>query len=179
MGWDSTRTANYPGCRASPAPWPTRSRSRSRNCFETSPEVRPCPRKTSRKNRLSPRRRKTRPSDEEERRTRRSRRDRDEDDEDSDRRRRPAASGVEEIIPYHNPKALVAYYLGVFSLIPVVGLALGPTALILDILGVRASNANSKARGLAHGVVAIILGALTSLGNWGILAFVVLMAATH
>ena len=109
-----------------------------------------------------PRPRKKRAAEEEERRPRRSRRDRDDDDDDYDRRRGPTSSGVDQVIPYHNPKALIAYYLGVFSLIPIVGLALGPAALILGILGIRASNANPKAHGMVHAIVGIVLGASSS-----------------
>jgi hypothetical protein len=40
--------------------------------------------------------------------------------------------GTGGLIPYKNPKALLAYYFGVFSLIPVLGIPLGITAFVLD-----------------------------------------------
>jgi hypothetical protein len=100
---------------------------------------------------------------------RRPRRDRDYDDEYD--RRDEGPSGVETIIPYKNPMGLIAYYLGVFSFIPCVGLLLGPAALILGILGVRASKANSRAGGTGHAISGIVMGALTSLLNYGVVAF--------
>ena len=49
----------------------------------------------------------------------------------------PAApdSPMAAIVPYRNPPALVGYYLGVFSLVPFLGLPLGPAALICGIVG--------------------------------------------
>jgi hypothetical protein len=75
---------------------------------------------------------------------------------------------VATIIPYRNPLALASYYCGVFGLIPCAGLALGPTALILGIFGLRASRRSQKAHGTGHAITGIVLGSLTSLANWGI-----------
>src|SRR5262245_26603803 len=71
-------------------------------------------------------------------RPRRSRAD-DEEDDDRDRRerrrpRRPDDDALSTLIPYKNGQALAAYYCGVFSLIPVIGVLLGPIAIILGIL---------------------------------------------
>ncbi len=41
------------------------------------------------------------------------------------------------IIPYKNPKALIAYYLGILSGLPLIGLPFGIAAFILGILGLR------------------------------------------
>lgn len=100
-----------------------------------------------------PPRRSRRPSDEEE--------DEDEDVRDND-------GGVSTLIPYRNGLALASYYTGVFSLIPCVGLVLGPTAIVLGILGLRYANRNPKAKGTAHAVIGLVLGGLTALGNWGV-----------
>lgn len=78
---------------------------------------------------------------------------------------------IATLIPYKNPKALAAYYCGVFGLIPCVGLILGPVALILGILGVRYVNANPTAKGTGHAIAGIVLGALELLFNWGALIF--------
>ncbi len=71
------------------------------------------------------------------------------------------------ILPRRNPVALFAYYLGVFALVPVVGLALGPLAVVLGVFGVRAARRKPKARGGGHawagvvmGVVAIVVSAV-------------------
>jgi phage FluMu protein Com len=87
----------------------------------------------------------------------------------------PTTEAVSTIIPYKNGRALIAYYLGVFSLIPCLGLLLGPAALILGILGMRYVKAHPTAKGTGHAIAGIILGGLTTLGNWGsIIALIVL-----
>ena len=69
------------------------------------------------------------------------------------------------VVPYKNPKALIAYYCGIFSLIPCLGLPLGITAFILGILGLKAANAHPSAHGKVHAWIGIILGGLCGLGN--------------
>lgn len=100
--------------------------------------------------------------EEEEERPRRSRRD---------IRRDPAGEAVSTIIPYKNGRALIAYYLGVFSLIPCAGALLGPAALILGILGLRYVRAHPKAKGTGHAIAGIILGGLTTLGHLVVFIF--------
>jgi len=99
------------------------------------------------------------------RRERPRRRPRDDDDDYDVRRRQPEA--IETLIPYKNPLGLSAYYCGVFSFIPCAGLLLGPTALVLGILGVRYRNKHPTAGGMGHAISGIVMGGLTSLGNWG------------
>jgi hypothetical protein len=89
-----------------------------------------------------------------------------EDDDDDVRIRQPGA--IETLIPYKNPMGLIAYYLGVFSIIPCVGLLLGPAALVLGILGIRYRNKHPTAGGLGHAITGVVLGSLTTLGNWGV-----------
>lgn len=69
------------------------------------------------------------------------------------------------LIPYKNPPALIGYYVSVFSLIPCLGLLLGPIAIVLGIIGLRKKAQHPNVRGTAHALVAIILGALTTVGN--------------
>jgi hypothetical protein len=112
--------------------------------------------------------------------------DREDDYDDRPRRRRPRLrdeydeddlrrddGGLNTIIPYRNPKALVGYYVSVFSLIPCAALLLGPAAIVLGVLGIKHRNRNPSAGGLAHAITALVLGGLTSLANWGALAFFV------
>jgi len=61
------------------------------------------------------------------------------------------------LIP-NNTNALVAYYTGIFSIIPFVGILLGIAALIFGILGVKFANKNPEAKGKIHAWVGIILG---------------------
>ncbi|HEY7326578.1 MAG TPA: DUF4190 domain-containing protein [Gemmataceae bacterium] len=93
-------------------------------------------------------------------------------------RRDSGDEAISTIIPYKNARALTAYYLGVFSLIPCLGLLLGPAALVLGILGIRYVKANPTAKGTGHAIAGIVMGSLTSLLNWGatlalIVAFIV------
>src|SRR5438552_694245 len=41
------------------------------------------------------------------------------------------------VIPYKNPHALIAYYLGIFGLIPFIGILLAIPAFILGIIGLK------------------------------------------
>src|SRR4030095_6566358 len=99
----------------------------------------------------------------------RRRRDDDDDYDDRPRRRRPreeegdATGGV---IPYKNPSALAAYYCGVFALIPFLGCALAPLAIVLGIVGLVKESAHPKARGRAHAVTGILLGLFIAPALW-------------
>jgi hypothetical protein len=75
-------------------------------------------------------------------------------------------SGIETLIPTRNSAALIGYYLGVFSLIPFLGLPLGLIAIVLGIVGFRAARRKPKIKGTAHAIVAIVLGSLSIL-IWG------------
>ncbi len=92
-------------------------------------------------------------------------------------RRNPSEEAVSTIIPYKNGLALAAYYCGVFSLIPCAGLLLGPAALILGILGMRYVKAHPTAKGTGHAIAGIIMGSLTTLGNYGCIIALMVMAA--
>ncbi len=67
------------------------------------------------------------------------------------------------VIPYKNPHALIAYYLGLFSLLPCIGLVLAIPALILGIVGLRNRNRNPKIRGSVHAWIGIVMGGLMTL----------------
>jgi len=61
------------------------------------------------------------------------------------------------LIPAGNPCALTGYYVAVFSLIP--GLViLSPVALTLGVIGLVKRIKKPEVRGMAHALVAIILG---------------------
>lgn len=62
------------------------------------------------------------------------------------------------IIPYKNPQALIAYYLGIFGLIPFIGLLLAIPAFILGIIGLRKRKKNPIIKGSVHAWIGIILG---------------------
>jgi hypothetical protein len=62
------------------------------------------------------------------------------------------------LIPYKNAPALVAYYLGIFGLIPAIGLLLAIAALILGIIGLRKRAKSPVVKGAVHAWIGIILG---------------------
>ena len=62
------------------------------------------------------------------------------------------------IIPTKNPMALIGYYLGVASLIPILGCFLAPIAVIMGIVGALKANSNPQAGGMGHAITAIVLG---------------------
>lgn len=64
------------------------------------------------------------------------------------------------LIPYKNAQALWAYYLGLFSLIPVLGIALGIAAVVLGIKGLRNAEVHPEVRGKIHAWVGIVMGGL-------------------
>ena len=96
----------------------------------------------------------------------------DEEPDDRSRRRRPPDvrrhdDAVSTIIPYKNGMALAGYYVGVFGLIPCVGLILGPLAVIFGIVGLRRVNRDPEIKGTGHAVTAIVLGGIATLLNFG------------
>jgi len=76
-----------------------------------------------------------------------------------------AANPVEFFVPYKNTPALVAYYLGIFAFIPVLGIFLGVPAFIMGIKGLRVAREHPEARGKAHAWVGIIMGAIFGFGQ--------------
>lgn len=81
------------------------------------------------------------------------------------------------IIPYKNPQALVAYYLGIFGLIPLIGPLLAIPAIILGILGLQKRKKTPIVKGAAHAWVGIVLGFITL--GYHALFVVVIATAKH
>jgi hypothetical protein len=71
----------------------------------------------------------------------------------------PDATGG--VIPYKNPSALIAYYCGVFSVIPC--FPIGVAGVILGVMGLRYANEHPTARGKAHAWIGIVAGGLFGL----------------
>jgi hypothetical protein len=68
------------------------------------------------------------------------------------------------LIP-RNAQALVAYYCGVFSIIPCLGAILGPVAFIFGILGLKTATREPFRKGRVHAWVGIVCGGLFGLIN--------------
>ncbi|TVQ63979.1 MAG: DUF4339 domain-containing protein [Phycisphaerales bacterium] len=62
------------------------------------------------------------------------------------------------VIPYKNPPALIAYYLGIVALLPALGLLFGIIAFTLGIIGLRKRRANPLVKGSIHAWIGIVLG---------------------
>ncbi|MCW5935401.1 MAG: DUF4190 domain-containing protein [Fimbriimonadia bacterium] len=89
------------------------------------------------------------------------------------------SSGVETLIPYRIPQALIAYYCGVFSLIPCFALLVGPAAFIFGVLGLKSAKAHPERKGKAHAWAGIILGGLTFLLNLSAIIFSIVVASAN
>ncbi len=81
----------------------------------------------------------------------------------------PQGDATGGLIPYKNGPALIAYYLGVFSIIPCVGIPLGAAAIVLGILGLKKAARQPEVRGQVHAWVGIVLGGLFGLAYLAVL----------
>ena len=79
----------------------------------------------------------------------------------------------EFFVPYKNGYAIAAYYLGIFSFIPGIGILLGIPALVLGLKGRRLALEHPQARGKIHAWVGIIMGGLFGVGQLLLLLFVI------
>lgn len=80
------------------------------------------------------------------------------------------------VIPYKNPHALIAYYLGLFSLLPILGVFLAIPAFILGIIGLSKRRKNPEIRGSVHAWIGIVLGGIFSC-LWGLLIIGLIIGA--
>ena len=73
---------------------------------------------------------------------------------------------------------MIAYYMGIFSLIPVIGLFLGLGAFFCGLTGLKHVREHPESHGKVHSWVGIILGGLT---GWGsvIILLVIIAAAVN
>jgi hypothetical protein len=78
------------------------------------------------------------------------------------------------VIPYKNASALIAYYLGVFSVIPC--FPIGLAGLVLGIKGLGYAKQHPQARGRVHAWIGIIAGGLFGL-LWTVLTAVFVIAS--
>ena len=83
--------------------------------------------------------------------------------------------GTGGVIPYKNPKALVAYYLGILSGLPFIGFPIGIAAFVLGIMGLKARKQNPVIKGSAHAWIGIGCGGLFAL-FWGLMVVVMIFS---
>lgn len=80
------------------------------------------------------------------------------------------------LIPYKNVPALAAYYLAIFSLIPLIGMVLGLAALVLGIVGLKKAARQPEVKGKVHAWVGIIVGGLFGFGYLALVILIVVRA---
>lgn len=69
------------------------------------------------------------------------------------------------VIPYKNPMALIGYYLGWLSLLPLIGILFTIPAIILGFIGFSRYQKNPVIKGQFHAWIAIIFGGIGLLGS--------------
>ncbi|MEM7166261.1 MAG: hypothetical protein AAF581_12395 [Planctomycetota bacterium] len=78
------------------------------------------------------------------------------------------------VIPYKNPRALGAYYLGLFSIFPLLGLFMGIAALVLGRGGLKAAKEEPVIKGTVHAYIGIGCGSVGVLLNAALIAIVIM-----
>ena len=73
------------------------------------------------------------------------------------------------VIPYKNPHALIAYYLGIVSLLPLIGVPFGLASVILGFMGLSRRKKNPVIKGSVHAWIGIVCGMLSMLCGGGLL----------
>jgi len=68
--------------------------------------------------------------------------------------------------PYSNTCTELSLFAGLFSLVPVLGLVIGPLAIGLGVAGLLARRKNPLLHGKRSAIAGIILGAFTTAFNW-------------
>jgi len=82
-------------------------------------------------------------------------------------------------IPYKNPAALIAYYLGIFAFIPCFGFFLGIPAVIAGILGLKSAKRQPEVKGKVHAWLGIIFGTFFTLLYLSVILMVVFAMSQH
>ena len=82
------------------------------------------------------------------------------------------------LIPYKNGPALLAYYCGLFSLLPCIGILLSIPALVLGIWGLRNRARNPAVKGSVHAWIGIVMGGLMTL-IWGAMIVLMIIGAVN
>ncbi len=78
------------------------------------------------------------------------------------------------LIPYKNPHALIAYYLGIVALLPLIGLPFGIASVILGVMGLSRRKKNPIIKGSVHAWIGIVFGVFSMLCGGGLIASIVM-----
>ncbi|MAI35240.1 MAG: hypothetical protein L7W43_06770 [Rubripirellula sp.] len=71
--------------------------------------------------------------------------------------------GTGGLIPYKNAPALIAYYVSLLSLLPVIGIPFGIASFVLGVIGLKKRARNPVIKGSVHAWIGIVLGGGTTL----------------
>jgi len=91
------------------------------------------------------------------------------------RRRNSGVASEAAVNPWihsSNRMALTAYRCSLLAMIPFLGLALGPLAVVLGLLGRRSERKQPSERGAGQAMAAVVLGTATLVTNWTGLFFI-------
>lgn len=86
----------------------------------------------------------------------------------------PGGDSTGGLIPYKNPKALIAYYLGILALLPLIGFPFGIASLVLGVMGLKDRARNPVIKGSVHAWIGIVLGAGSILLYGALIVFIIL-----
>ncbi len=87
--------------------------------------------------------------------------------------------GTGGVIPFKNPNALASYYIGLFSLLPILSYVMGPAAIVLGVKGLKYAKQYPIVKGQAHAWVGIVCGALWTVVYYGFTLIMVLAMLTQ
>ena len=79
---------------------------------------------------------------------------------------------ISTLIPYKNSKALLSYYLGLFSIFPALGLPMGIVAVVFGRQGLIAAQENPEAKGKVHARIGIGCGLMGALFNAALITLI-------
>ena len=83
----------------------------------------------------------------------------------------PPPNAIDHVIPVRNGPALISWYLGVFSLIPILGIPLGIGAIITGLIGLLKVGRGDVKVGFWHGLLGMILGCIGTFGPLVLMVF--------
>lgn len=81
---------------------------------------------------------------------------------------------VSTVIPYKNAPALISYYLGIFAILPFVGILLGIPAFFLGLRGLKQAKEHPESKGVIHAWIGIVTGFIFGFGYLGLLVYLLI-----
>ena len=80
----------------------------------------------------------------------------------------------DHLVPTANKSALLAYYLGIFSLIPCLGLFLGPAAIIKGSQGLTWAETLPSRLGRGHAMTGVVIGWIVTVAHIALIVVIAL-----